>query len=130
MRVRDKATISRLDQKRVLASPIRQELIDALSRTGPSSLTELGALLGRPADGLYYHLRLLRRVGLVAAAGSRVRNGRREDLFRSGAAQYELKYGDPSPRHARALNAIIASMMRLGIRDFRRALTSGTCTLA
>ena len=115
---------------RVLASPVRQELIDALSRTGPSSLAELGAVLGRPADGLYYHVRLLQRAGLVYSAGSRMRNGRREDLFRSGAGQYRLEYGDASPRRAFAFNAIIASMMRLGIRDYRRALAGGNCRLS
>jgi hypothetical protein len=110
---------------RALASPIRQELVDALSKMGTVSLAELGAVLGRPADGLYYHVRLLRRVGLVRAAGSRPRGRRREELFRSGAGQYAVAYAPDSAPHARAMNAIVASMLRLGIRDFRRAFAGG-----
>ena len=53
MRSSRTAIVSRLDQMRVLASPVRQEMLDALTRMGAVSLAELGAVLGRPADGLY-----------------------------------------------------------------------------
>ena len=37
----------------------------------PVSVAELAAARGRPADSLYYHLRVLTRVGLVLGAGTR-----------------------------------------------------------
>ena len=117
--------ISRLDQKRALSSPVRQELLDVLARAGEISLTELGAMLGRPADGLYYHVRLLMRVGLVRSAGARTRGRHREALFRATARQFAVRYTPASAPNVRAMNDIVTSMMRLGIRDFRRALASG-----
>jgi len=52
-------------QVRALVGPVRQELVDVLESAGPSSVAELGAHLGRPADALYHHLRRLEKVGLV-----------------------------------------------------------------
>jgi len=117
--------ISRLDQKRLLASPLRQELLDVLARLGTASLTELGAVLGRPADGLYYHVRLLMRVGLVRSAGTRMRGGHSEAVFRAAARQYAVRYAPASRPHVQAMNDIVSAMLRLGIRDFRRALAGG-----
>jgi hypothetical protein len=125
MPVRAIHRISRLDQKRALSSPVRQELLDVLARAGRVSLTELGALLGRPADGLYYHVRLLMRVGLVRFAGARTRDGHHETMFRATARQFALRYTPSSAPNVRAMNDIVTSMMRLGIRDFGRALASG-----
>src|SRR5213075_1958557 len=109
MRAPRVSSISRIDQMRVLSSPARQELLDVLARMGSVSLTELGAVLGRPADGLYYHVRLLQRRGLVRSAGSRVVRGRREQLFRTVASQFGLRYAAaPSPR-AQAVTGVVGS---------------------
>jgi hypothetical protein len=118
-------TISRLDQMRILASPLRQELLDVLARMGAVSLAEVGAVLGRPADGLYYHVRLLARAGLVRPAGTRDLGGRQEALFRAAGREFALRYAAAPASHARAVTAIVAAMMRLGARDFRRALAAG-----
>ena len=125
MRRTHTAVVARVDQMRVLASPVRQELLDALSQLGSASLVELGAVLGRPADGLYYHVRLLERVGLIRAAPARIRGGRREALFRAGARRYAMRYASAPASTEQAVNGVIASMLRLGIRDFRRALANG-----
>jgi predicted transcriptional regulator len=113
--------ISRPEQLRALISPVRQELVDVLSRMGAASLAEIATVLGRPADGLYYHVRLLVRVGLVFRAGSRNHAGRPEALFRAIAPQLALPYKTSPKSHVRAVTAIVASMLRLGTRDFRRA---------
>jgi DNA-binding transcriptional ArsR family regulator len=124
MRSSRESWISRIDQMRALSSPVRQELLDVLARMGTVSLAELGAVLGRPADGLYYHVRLLKRRGLVRSAGTRVVRGRREELFEAAAPQFGLRYAAaPSPR-AQAVTDIVSSMLRLGSRDFRRALAA------
>src|SRR3954463_6659873 len=59
-------------QIRALASPIRQDILDAVTAIGPCSVAQLAVALGKPADGLYYHIRRLLDVGLlmeVAADG-------------------------------------------------------------
>src|SRR5437867_3237124 len=125
MRTRRTSIVSRLDQMAALASPARQELLDVLTRMGTASLAEIGSVLGRPSDGLYYHVRVLQRVGLVASAGTREHAGRREGLFRATATEFALRYASSPPPQARAVTAIVAGMLRLGIRDFRRGLAAG-----
>ena len=115
-------SIARPAQLTALVSPVRQELLDVLARVDAVSLAELGALLGRPADGLYYHVRVLERVGLVASAGARTVAGRREALYRAVASQFALRYAAGPARHAGAVNGVVGAMLRLGARDFRRAL--------
>src|SRR5437763_17089909 len=113
--------ISRPEQLRALISPVRQEIVDVLSRMGTASLAEIAAVLGRPADGLYYHVRLLVRVGLVFPAGSRKHGGRPEELDESIAAQLALAYQTSRKGHIHAVTSIVYSLLRLGTRDFRRA---------
>src|SRR5438105_3824602 len=102
--------VVRPEHLRVLSSPIRQEVLDTLAGLGAVSLAELGAILGRPADGLYYHVRLLERAGLVRFAGTRRKRGRAETLVRATAPQFALRYAAAPPSRTRALNAIVGSM--------------------
>ena len=104
-----------------LASSARQELVDVLQRLGTVSVAEIASALDRPADGLYYHLRVLQRAGLVMAAGHRRENGRDEATFRAVSPMLTLRQEPRSPERGKAINAIVGSMLRLGIRDFRRA---------
>lgn len=118
--------VSRPAQLRALASPARQELLDLLARIGPASAADLARLVRRPADGLYYHLRALRRAGLVTDAGTRLRTGRPEALFQSAHRQPMIRH-DPGPGgNSPGVTAIVASMLRLGSRDFRRAAASAS----
>src|SRR5579875_570799 len=66
-----------------LASSARQEIIDVMGQMGTVSVAELADTLGRPADTLYYHLRILTKARLVQSVGSRVKDGRPEALFRA-----------------------------------------------
>ena len=121
MRRQLRSPITRKPQLSALASPARQEILDVLSRTGPATAADLGRLLGRPSDGLYYHLRSLESVGLVAQDGARLHRGRREALYQTVHAEPSLRHL-PTPRgNTPAVTAIVAAMLRLGIRDFRRA---------
>jgi DNA-binding transcriptional ArsR family regulator len=117
-------------QMRALAAPTRQEIVDVLPRMGTVSVAELGEALGRPADALYYHLRILKQVGLVRSAGSRRLNGRRETLFRSIAPEMSLCYELGRKGNGSEVNAIVASMLRLGIRDFRNSFESADAAVS
>lgn len=108
-------------QMRALAAATRQEIVDVLPRMGTVSVAELAAALGRPADSLYFHLRILQRVGLVRRAGSRPAARRQEALFRAVGPEMSLAYRPGKKGNVKEVNAIIASMLRLGIRDFRKA---------
>ena len=95
-----------------------------LSRMGTASIAEVAGVLGRPPDGLYYHVRALTSAGLLVPAGFRLRNGRREAVFSTAGHELKLEYRPRDPANARAVTAIVASMLRLGTRDFRRAFNS------
>ena len=56
---------------RVLISPVRAEIAEALRLLGPCSMAELAAAIDRPADSLYQHLELLQKAGFVVQAGFR-----------------------------------------------------------
>lgn len=117
-------------QMRALAASTRQEIVDVLPRLGTVSVAELAAALRRPADSLYYHLRLLTRVGLVLSAGNRTVNGRTEALFRAVAPELSLEYRLGKQGNGNEVNAIVASMLRLGIRDFRRSFRAGDASVS
>ena len=61
----DPVLITRLAQIRALASPVRQEIIDAVSAMGPVSIAELARTLGRRPSALYFHFAKLEKLGFV-----------------------------------------------------------------
>jgi len=113
-----------------LASAARQEIVDVLSRLGEVPVSELAETLGRPADALYYHLRHLVRSGLVVQAEPRRTKGRQEVRFRTVAPELQLQYPESNAKEARHVSGIVSSMMRLGIRDFGKALRSSGVQLS
>lgn len=103
----------------LLASPARIEIVDTLEALGDAvSVAELAAALGRPADGLYYHLRPLCAAGIVdeveAADGNRYRT--------SARARVSLRYRPGATANADAVRRVAASILRVAGRDFDRAI--------
>jgi DNA-binding transcriptional ArsR family regulator len=113
-------TIYGKKELRALASSARQEIIDVLAQMGTVSVPELAQTLGRPADTLYYHLRILRKAGLLETVGSRVRDGRTEALYH--ARNLNIDYDTSWRTNEKELVAVAKSMLRLGIRDFTDAV--------
>jgi len=68
---------SRKDVEAV-GSSLRMEIIRHLQTHGPSTVFELARRMGRSADSLYYHVRRLQEVGVLARTGTR-NGGRREE---------------------------------------------------
>jgi DNA-binding transcriptional ArsR family regulator len=112
-------------QLATIVSGARQEIVDVLSQMETPSVAELATALGRPADAIYYHLRILQRAGLVACAGSRNHGKRQEQLFRTISPDLRLEYQIGKRGNAREITAIVCSMLRLGGRDFRDAFQGG-----
>lgn len=106
-----------------LVSGVRQEIVDVLSQMTTPSVAELATALGRPADAIYYHLRILQRAGLVVCAGNRNHGRRQEQLFRAVSPDLRLDYKIGG--NAREITAIVRSMLRLGARDFAHAFRRG-----
>lgn len=118
-------SISRPEQLVALASPVRQEIVDVLARMPGAPVAAIAAALGRPADALYYHLRELVRVGLVLPSGEGLGRRGSEALYRTVAPDLAMAYDAASPPNVEGVSRAVASMMRLGTRDFHRAFSSG-----
>lgn len=106
----------------LLASPTRIEIIDTLEACGgePITVAELAAQLGRPADGLYYHLRQLADGGLIEALDAP--DGRRYRTCARPGQRLRLRYRPGDTPNAQAVGRAAASQLRVSGRDFARAL--------
>src|SRR5262249_14299326 len=85
-----------------LASPARLEIVGALQAHGPLGVRALAAHLTRPMDGLYHHLRVLQRVGVVRVAETR-RAGKRDEAVYGLTAErlgHELPPRTPAMKQA------------------------------
>jgi DNA-binding transcriptional ArsR family regulator len=108
-------------QLKALASAVRVEIVDALAGGGPATMAELAERLGRPQDGLYFHVRQLLRVGLLLELEPQ-REGRHV------AARFDVpgrpvtirQKGSPTDQVRR----IVSSALRMGQRDFQRYIDS------
>ena len=94
-------------QLATLKAAARQELLDVLSSMGTVSVAELAAALGKPADSLYYHMRILQKAGLVLEDGMREEAGRNERLYRTVASDLRLAYMPVPKGNAEAVTPII-----------------------
>jgi DNA-binding transcriptional ArsR family regulator len=118
---RKRAVVENAKEIALLASPTRIEIVDTLEALGAAvTVAELAAQLGRPADGLYYHLRQLADGGLIEeqidSDGRRYRTrSRRGDAL-------TLRYRPGATANARAVSHVATSMLRVASRDFARAI--------
>jgi hypothetical protein len=106
-------------QLRSLASPVRQEIVDVLVSAGPASISDIAGYLGRPADGLYFHIRNLLRSGLLIERPPRIRG-------RHVAALYDV-LGRPLrirwlPERHPAVVRVMRGALRLAARELERSL--------
>ncbi len=111
---------------RAIASPVRQEVVDALLAAGPRTIAELGTLLGRPADGLYFHVRALMKVGLVVEKEPR-REGRHVSAVYD-VVERPLRLSYDGPVRRKDIERVVRGAVRLSLRDFRHGLAGDAAT--
>ena len=99
---------------RALAAGTRQEIVDVLMSSGPVTVAELGRLLGRRPDALYFHLNVLVRAGLVVQRAAEADGGRATAVFAVPAA-IQLDYRSGSRRE---LARVVRHALRLAQREF------------
>ena len=95
--------IKRPEQIELLASPLRQEIVDAVRAMGTCSARELAVELGTSPDSLYYHLRKLVAVGLLVSEGKRSATRRHEEVFRTPGDSMRAVYDLGDARFSDAL---------------------------
>ena len=110
---------------RALASPVRQDVVDGLEAAGPCTVAELAELLGRPADGLYYHLRILERAGILVQSRGPGEDGRKQARYDVAGRPTRLRYEPADRKNVAAVVEVAGGMLRSALRGFRRAFTAG-----
>ncbi len=116
--------IERAEQIELLASPLRQEIVDAVRALGTCSVRELARQLGTPADRLYYHLRKLLAAGLLVSEGKRSATRRHEEVFRTPGQLMRIAVDLGDVRIAGAIRGATAGVLRMARRDFERGSRS------
>ncbi len=109
------------DALRVLGSATRQEIVDALTSGGPVTIAELAEMLGRKADALYFHVRMLVKAGLVVERDSVTVHGRSTAVY-AVPAPIRLDYAAGARRE---LARVVRQAVRLAAREFERACMAG-----
>jgi DNA-binding transcriptional ArsR family regulator len=111
-----------------LVSPVRQEIVDTIEALGgDAAVADIAARLGRPADGIYYHLRRLVDAG-VLREGDDDGSGRRYRTVAPRGRRVHLKYGRGTRANNATVEKVVGGMLRTAERDFDRALRSGEAT--
>ncbi len=113
--------VTSLKQLLVIASPGRDEIIDAVAAIGPCTVPELARFVGRSRHALYYHVQALRDGGLLVEShhsGEGKKTTARYDLpGRPLVVRYDLG----SERARRAVIALARTRLRSAARGFVRA---------
>jgi len=123
---RNAADITDLRQLRLLESHARQEILDTVIALGACSVREIAEALGRPADGLYHHVRLLAKGKLLIHAGERDTTPRKEALYAAPTREIlRLRYRPADAKHSEAIRRIVAGMVRTAEREFAVGLDPG-----
>lgn len=134
-RTRRPAVIADLAQIRGLSSPVRQEIVDAVTAMGPVSVAELARSLGRAPNALYFHIQKLVRLGLLvrreeATVGLRTRSrvtraatlrGRPSTSYDVPGRPMRLAYQPEQPRTRAPMGKLVRSMLSSAGRSFVRA---------
>jgi DNA-binding transcriptional ArsR family regulator len=93
-------------------------IFDLLEAIGPASAADIAASIGCAPDRVYYHLRILERVGLVKQLAHR-RKGQGAIFDVVGRPTW-LHYEPAVAANKRAIVAVVDSMLRDAGRSFRQ----------
>ena len=109
-------------QLRALASPVRIEIVGVFQSHGPLAIRELAEKLGRPADGLYHHVRQLQKAKILRIAKTRRVGKRDEAVLELTAERFGHAEQPKTPAMRLAIVESAASALRLANREFRQAV--------
>jgi DNA-binding transcriptional ArsR family regulator len=109
----DTLVIDDLATLKAFADPLRHRMLALLDK--PKSVRELATKLEKPADRLYYHLRLLERHGLIKGVDDAARGERR---YQSVARSISVDGRLAAPH---ALDGFVGDMFERARREWIRA---------
>jgi predicted transcriptional regulator len=112
-------------QLAALSSPLRLEMIGELKASGPCSIRQLAERMDRAADGLYHHVRVLLRAGVLVQSGERKVGRRIEAVYALAADRIGGKVRRNSAASREAAIRAAGAVARLAMRELTAAVRAG-----
>lgn len=107
---------------RVLASPVRQEMVDTMAALGGrATIADLAGELGRSADGLYHHVRVLAAAGLIEDVTGEGASKRLYQLA-GGGAPLRLFYRRGAQGNIEEIKNFAGALQKIAVADLAAAL--------
>lgn len=118
---RNRRLLRKPAELRAISHVARVEIIETLQLHGPSTVAEIGERLGRAADSLYHHLRILVSSGLVGREAERAGSGRRAAVYELSSIGFVAELAPSAKRSFReAFGAASSAVLRTVARDVER----------
>ncbi len=125
----ERYVIQTLEELRIIANPLRLQVLDALI-SAPLTATQVGEQLGISSKKLYYHIGELERVGLVRLVHTEVQSGIQLKFYRAVAGYFYLTasmlHSDQNVRNADASEEFLGFLLESSSLALRRAVNDGT----
>jgi DNA-binding transcriptional ArsR family regulator len=107
-------------QLMAVASPGRDELLDAVCSIGPCTVTDLARFLGRSRNGLYYHVRALRDCGVLHES-FRIRGKHKTATYDVPGRPFLIHFNLGTETSRKAVLRLASIRLRNATRAFGRA---------
>ncbi|HEX8876196.1 MAG TPA: helix-turn-helix domain-containing protein [Phycisphaerales bacterium] len=112
-------------QWRALSSSVRLQMVDLLRMLGPCAVPRLAEALDRPADGLYHHVRILEKAGIVRKVGEERIGPRLQAVYATAAKDVRLPVDRADAKTAAQLARVTSSLLRTADRGVAAAIRAG-----
>lgn len=113
--------IDSVEQLMALASPGRDDIVDAVGLIGPCSVPELAQFLGRAHHALYYHVKALRDCGILRERYVSKPGRKKTATYDLPGRPMSIRYKLDSEKQRRAVIALAQIRLRSAIRGVVRA---------
>ena len=114
------------DQWKAISSAVRFEMIEQMHSMSPCSLAELAASMGRRADGLYHHVHVLEKVGILRISSYRKRGKQIEAIYELPGSKVELDIDFKSGKNAEHFMKVTRALLRYAERKLADAVRHRT----
>ena len=114
--------IKSAEQVRALRTPLRQEIVQALTKLGACTVRELADELGHAPAALYYHIHALEEVGIAVETNKRRGGGRPEGVYELVAKRILIDRSETSGAFLSALAELQRASLRTAERELMRAV--------
>ncbi len=118
----ERFTITTLEQLKVFADPLRQQIVELVMKT-PKTVKQVAAEIGLAPTKLYYHFNLLEELGFISVTETRIVSGIIEKQYQASAETFAIQRSllNPGSEEGGGLETALDAM----IEPIRREIMEG-----